>query len=917
MANQRTTIITQEGINEIYNGVLGPYFALKYFLPVYDPRIDDVIHTEDQDTTTATGVEVQHLSATIDGSDTYSTLEGEKIFNQNSQYVRDAYGVSLATDVYSIASDASFVYTSATNVSNLGYGYSGNPTFDGSSISGSSQYIGVRANLINGTSAMSGLLSAATLSGDNNGNFSGSHVELSKFTEIPFQLEGGLNLSATSMLHQVSGYTKITSAGAGVDAGRYTLVLDSTKGNFRFNKFILFASRVDGNGDEVTTVLPVPFAEVAFEGTQTKRMTDPSGNSLLWEGIVQLVFTTETSASNLTNLVVSNWSDTNTSAFGLTTHERVYIYQAGSSPSVDTGSKLTVESSSGPQIALGTSGIFSTIRTNSAGTCIVSANNGTVHLLGTTSTGVGADSSFNDFVIENSTIFGTGLTILTANSSSSLAGVAFGSSKGNKRGRITYNTGLDEMKLYAGNVAFLESTSALTNIPYSLGVSGAVDVGGNVSIDGTVSINDKIITNVLIQGSTITGATASNLADHLVIEDGGDGPGMSLLTKLNAARIYFGTSADNDVGWIKYTFATTDEMAFRVDATTVFKLTSAGNTSEVDLIANTLLKADVIQSITGGSTISATDNMWVGQVGSTGMVAAVNADELVVESNNASTGAGITILNPSGGKGNIFFGIDSDNNAGRIIYTSVTNPDEMQLWVNATESLALTSASAILWPGSGGIGTAVNLLDGNSVSTLAIEGSVYAALQINTGSNVGKSYALFGRPSNTTVGRIVYQHNDSSISDYFDFYVEGTAQMRLTSAALSMSSVYLDMQNKHIEDIDYIEFFGDSPKISCETVEMGTLTEGITICATGISTAYRILDIRVMVDTSAVASYDQSHQNTLESVVSGGGDGYSLRAVDSSASSNWEVRLAIEAGRLPQDSGFYETAYALLWYDKT
>ena len=346
--NLRRTVLTQTGINHLYDGSLGPHYAVKYFLPIYDPRIDDVIHDPsfNQDTTDATGVKVYPLSATENVGTIFSTLEGEKLYNANSQYLLDHLGLSDSSQVWTSQTSATSVYLSTTGVDSLAFGYSGNVTRTSTAVNNSSQYSVVQANLINNLSAFSDVASAASLSANTLGDFEGTNVLVTKQPEPPFQLFGGSNTSATSLLYEIDGYNSITSAGLSVKAGRYTLKLESDAGDFRFNKFVMFISKMNPNGTEDTGALPIPFAITSFEGTQKKQRTIDSGNNLLWRGVAQIVFTAPTSAIDVTSLVVSNWSDTGVDSFGLTTAEQVQIYSSGSSPnSVD--SKFAVEGDPG------------------------------------------------------------------------------------------------------------------------------------------------------------------------------------------------------------------------------------------------------------------------------------------------------------------------------------------------------------------------------------------------------------------------------------------------------------------------------------------------------------------------------------------------------------------------------------------
>ena len=73
--------ITSAGLKAVTSaGVHGPYFAIKYFLPIYDYRIDKTISREISGTTSAISISALNLV-----SATHTTLFGEKLF-KNGNY---------------------------------------------------------------------------------------------------------------------------------------------------------------------------------------------------------------------------------------------------------------------------------------------------------------------------------------------------------------------------------------------------------------------------------------------------------------------------------------------------------------------------------------------------------------------------------------------------------------------------------------------------------------------------------------------------------------------------------------------------------------------------------------------------------------------------------------------------------------
>jgi len=352
MAQIKTSVILDQGLNAIHNASFGSYFALKYFLPIYDPRIDEVIHTATGETTDGLGTNIFPISGTTSASDfVHNTLEGQKLYDARGLAIE--YGLSEA-NVWKLT-DKTTVYTSA-HLANNGYSYTSAVSNTTTTISDSSQALPARASLINGVSAIDAqILSATNITADGAGNFTGTDIGF--YEELPPVVF--TNANARDLLYKVDGFSKVTSGStsATLDLGRYTIRLVTSAGDFRFNKIVLYAQAMNANGTENTSVTPVPFSVASFEGTQTKERSSNNGQGLLWEGVIQLVFARDTSITNLTNLVISNWSDS-TSAFGLNTSDDVIIFESNIGQPTPIEARLTVSDGSKAQLRLqGTSGI--------------------------------------------------------------------------------------------------------------------------------------------------------------------------------------------------------------------------------------------------------------------------------------------------------------------------------------------------------------------------------------------------------------------------------------------------------------------------------------------------------------------------------------------------------------------------------
>jgi hypothetical protein len=186
MANLKDSIITNQGLNAANAlGVGGSSFVLKYFLPMYDPSIDNTIHSSTQAATSGTSTDVKILSASYDVTQVLTSLEGEKLYNAESPLMQAKAGVNAASAVYSVSPSDNFIITSANNVP-TGIGHTGSPNVVlGTSVDSSSQDVAARINLVGGgTSGISQSVSASSVSVSSVGFFAGKfHMHLLIFRQ--------------------------------------------------------------------------------------------------------------------------------------------------------------------------------------------------------------------------------------------------------------------------------------------------------------------------------------------------------------------------------------------------------------------------------------------------------------------------------------------------------------------------------------------------------------------------------------------------------------------------------------------------------------------------------------------------------------------------------------------------------------
>lgn len=237
-AQQTATIITSAGLQQVNASQIDPIFAIRYFLPLYDQRIDTEIHTDPYNgSTSALPAFMSQTSA-----DEFSDLIGEKIWdlrNTTSAYSLDG------NEVYVIKSPSSSVI-----------GVAG--------ISGTDQLAAGSQNLLNGVpmspvvSGVNPTLSIPTPGGLTNFSYG------SGFQDFTTTSAGNIfNNANRDYLFSDVRYTPITSGG--FIRGSFKCIMTNTVGDFKFNKVALFLVRVDQHGNEITTTDPTLFAIVALD----------------------------------------------------------------------------------------------------------------------------------------------------------------------------------------------------------------------------------------------------------------------------------------------------------------------------------------------------------------------------------------------------------------------------------------------------------------------------------------------------------------------------------------------------------------------------------------------------------------------------------------------------------------------------
>lgn len=315
--------ITSAGLKAVTSaGVLGPYFAIKYFIPIYDYRLDRTICRGVSGLTSAVSVSSLNLV-----SATHSTLFGEKIYANGNYSLSENQFLYWTSDMTSLPDGVNDYVPSQQSVSTDITFESGKPL---SVVVSGSNYIVPQEGFF---------------------NISGTH----QYTAGEVSTYNPLSAASwpLSAFYRVAGYTPnengLTSA-----TGTFKCRIPPTTGSFKFNGLALYAVKVDGNGFDdygngsTFGFNPTLFSVILFDQAQYKE--DSVGGINDFEISVDLgfdwnVITSGTSAVAKyieTNYWVKMPTSTSTSAYGLSYDGDVVISSSAVAGSYQPRAKLTV-----------------------------------------------------------------------------------------------------------------------------------------------------------------------------------------------------------------------------------------------------------------------------------------------------------------------------------------------------------------------------------------------------------------------------------------------------------------------------------------------------------------------------------------------------------------------------------------------
>lgn len=447
-----------------------------------------------------------------------------------------------------------------------------------------------------------------------------------------------------------------------------------------------------------------------------------------------------------------------------------------------------------------------------------------------------------------------------------------GTSDGNSDIRVNNVTALGTLAVtgastLTGNVTF--SGNVVSNLTpnatstYDLGTSAKR--WETIFSDNINTTNLGIGTSPTYKATVYSGSPGAALSpnangDDLIIANNASA-GMSILTPTDGtSSIYFGDSADQDIGGILYEH-TGNKLHLRTSNANYVTVDSTGSVGIGTTIPLKDLDVNGNQIISGNLGIGTVAGYKLGVFSGTSGAGAANpnADEIVVESSGSG---GITILTPSTGTGSLYFG-DTDTDIAAIQY--VHTSDTMYLRVANTVKASLTSTGlgigtatpranldsegAAIITGNVGIGTTntgntLTVYSGDdgggaavaSADDLVIKNSASGGITVLTPNNqVGA--LIFGDPDDEDQGGVQYVHTSDAL------YLRANSQVQFI--VQSDGDCYLPNGNLGIgtEPSYALEVFNGSPgggtvnANADELVIRNSDSAGISIITPNTSTA--------------------------------------------------------------------------------
>lgn len=329
-----SSYVTSAGLKAITSaGSLGPYFAIKYFVPIYNFRIDKTICLGYTSATSAQSISALNLVSATD-SNLNNTFE--KIYNGQS---------------YKLSNNKNVVYYDV--------GVGGINNGGTSNLTGSRQSIPTNTNTLNNM-PLSRIVSGTSVSTNTSGAFTVTSTnDVSALAFNPLSAA----TPPISAFYRVTSYspksTGITSA-----SGSFKCKIPAGTGSFKFNGLALYGTKVDNHGFDDNGLgvssfnfKPVLIGVALFDEVQTKQ--DGVGGINDFEIKVDLGFdwtTLNTSGATPVYIETNYWSkmpiSSTTSADGISYDGDVVLSSSAVPGSWTPRAKLTITDKTKQQLRL-------------------------------------------------------------------------------------------------------------------------------------------------------------------------------------------------------------------------------------------------------------------------------------------------------------------------------------------------------------------------------------------------------------------------------------------------------------------------------------------------------------------------------------------------------------------------------------
>ena len=288
------TVVTQDGINAVhFTYGSGSLFALKYFMPIYDPRIDPNIHNTPP--SELDPLSTLDLAATVPVSATHGNIFGERLFNLDGNEISDT-----TFYLYRIDGEGSLTMNGTSGI-----------------LAGISQTKPTQVNLVNGMApSFTDSNSVQVISGSNIEGSNGTFV-IADYGVVPKFNENTAGVLA-DRLFKVHSYAPAIGGAVSVDRGQYTAVLDATVGNFKFNKIAFYIQKVNPDFTDYLGFDPIlfcitPISSVAIKTSGATDETGAYGNigvdgMARIDHVLEIEFSTDQTLKNTSYQLVDYWT---------------------------------------------------------------------------------------------------------------------------------------------------------------------------------------------------------------------------------------------------------------------------------------------------------------------------------------------------------------------------------------------------------------------------------------------------------------------------------------------------------------------------------------------------------------------------------------------------------------------------------